>query len=669
MTIYAESSRRTPRRHATGLLTKFRHYSVAAIAATAILATSSVGSPAVAKDEEPQARVWLTTADQSRLLAEQTPVKFGSAPSPLPTIVIDPETTYQSMDGFGASITDSSADVLFALSPAQRDTTMHKLFDPEIGIGVSFLRQVIGSSDFTAAAQHYTYDDVPPGGTDFPMDKFSIAHDEAQILPLLRQAKKLNPALKIVATPWSPPAWMKSGDSLNGGTLKAGAAYADAYAKYLTHFVTAYREVGVPIDYLTVQNEPQFRKPDGYPGTDMPVADEARVISVLGPMLKRESPDTKILGYDHNWATHPGDIANTPAGQDPETDYPSELLSTKASKWIAGTAFHCYYGDPSAQTALHNQYPDKGIWFTECSGSHGVDDPPAKTFRDTLTWHARNITLGVTRNWAKTTVNWNIALDENGGPHLGGCATCTGLVTTHPDGTVTTNAEYYTIGHLSKFVKPGAVRIASTSFGTTGWNGQIMDSAFRNPDGSTALVVHNENDDPRSFAVSVGSRSFEYTLPGGALATFTWPASATPDDSLAPVDLTGATATATSASGDASLAIDGDASTRWSSGQAQSPGQNLTIDLGQAKKFSRVAVDAGGNLGDYARNWQLETSTDGKEWTSMATGTGRGQLLNIDVASTTARYLRISSTGNAGNWWSIADVRLYNQHGNASTLH
>jgi glucosylceramidase len=595
--------------------------------------------------------------DQSQLLAEQTPVTFGSGSSSQPTIVIDPETTYQTMDGFGASITDSSAAVLSALSPDQREATMHKLFDPETGIGVSFLRQPIGSSDFTAAAEHYTYDDVAPGGSDLPLSHFSIEHDEAQILPLLRQAKQLNPALKIVATPWSPPAWMKTGDSLVGGSLKPGLEAT--YAAYLTKFVLAYKDAGVPIDYITVQNEPQFRNPDGYPGTYMPVADEAAVISALGPILKRESPGTKILGYDHNWATHPADIAATPAGQDPETDYASELLSTKASKWIAGTAFHCYYGDPSAQTTLHTQYPDKGIWFTECSGSHGVDDPPAKTFRDTLVWHARNITMGVTRNWAKTAVNWNIALDENGGPHLGGCSTCTGLVTTHPDGTVTTNAEYYTIGHLSKFVKPGAVRIASTSFGTTGWNGQIMDVAFRNPDGSTALVVHNENDEPRSFAVSVGSRSFEYTLPGGALATFTWPASAGLNDDLTPVDITGATATATSAGADARLAIDGDASTRWSSGQAQSLGQNITIDLGQAKKFRRVAVDSGGNLGDYARNWQLETSSDGKKWTTLASGKGTAQLTNVDVETTKARYLRISSTGSSGNWWSIADVRLY----------
>ena len=349
------------------------------------------------------------------------------------------------------------------------------------------LRQPIGSSDFTATPEHYTYDDVAPGTNDYPLRAFSIAHDEAQILPLLREAKRLNPDLKIIGTPWSPPAWLKTNDSLIGGRLEPGMLNATAYARYLVRYVVAYREAGVPIDYLTVQNEPQNRTPDGYPGMDMPVADQARVISVLGPMLGDVSPETRILGYDHNWATHPNDLANTPPGQDPEPDYASKLLQTKAAKWIAGTAFHCYYGDPSAQTTLHDQFPDKGIWFTECSGSHGVDDPPAKFFRDTLTWHARTITIGVTRNWSKTTLNWNLALDEQGGPHLGGCGTCTGLVTTHPDGTVTTNAEYYTIGHLSKFVQPGAVRIASTSFGTTGWNGQIMDVAFRNPDGSTAL--------------------------------------------------------------------------------------------------------------------------------------------------------------------------------------
>jgi len=162
-------------------------------------------------------------------------------------------------------------------------------------------------------------------------------------------------------------------------------------------------------------------------------------------------------------------------------------------------------------TALHKQFPTTDIYFTECSGSQSGN--PANTFSDTLRWHARNLIIGTTRNWAKTVVNWNIALDPTGGPHVGGCGTCTGVVTVNPDGTVTRNAEYYTLGHLARFVQRGAVRIASTSFGTTGWNGQVMDVAFRNPDRSTVLVAHNENDDPRTFAVRDGNRSFSYTCP------------------------------------------------------------------------------------------------------------------------------------------------------------
>jgi glucosylceramidase len=572
--------------------------------------------------------------------------------------VIDPDRTYQAVDGFGASITDSSAAVLAGLAPAVRADTMRRLFDPERGIGVSFLRQPVGSSDFTAAAQHYTFDDVPAGQTDFALRRFSIARDEAKVLPLLREAKRLNPALKVMATPWSPPAWMKTTDSLVGGRLKDDPAVYDAYARYLVKFVQAYTAAGVPIDFLSVQNEPQNRKPDAYPGTDMPVAQQLKVIEALGPKLRLTSWRTKILGYDHNWATHPNDTANTPPGSSPETDYPYQILRDRASRWIAGTAYHCYYGDPSAQTALHNAFPDKGIWFTECSGSRGATDPPAKVFRDTLTWHARNVILGTTRNWARSAVNWNIALDSTGGPHNGGCGTCTGLVTVQPDGSVTTDAEYYTIGHMSKFVKPGARRIASTSFGTTGWNGQIMDAAFRNPDGSTALVVHNENDDPRSFAVNVGDRTFEYTLPGGALATFTWPRSDQLRSKLDSVPLNGTTATASLGTGPA-LVADDDASTRWSSEAAQAPGQYVQLDLGARKQFRQVAVDSGGNLGDYARNWQLSISDNGTTWRTLATGSGAGQLTTVDVRRTSARYLRITSTGAAGNWWSIADIRLY----------
>jgi glucosylceramidase len=629
---------------------------VVAVGAAALVA--AVVPPSVASADRgaaPAARVWVTTPDRAELLHDRGTVPFRAGPSGELTITVDPSRTYQSVDGFGASITDSAAAVLYRLDPAERDRAMRSLFDPRQGIGISALRQPIGSSDFTDDP-HYTYDDVPAGQTDFALRHFSIAHDRAQILPLLRRARALNPRLTVIATPWSPPAWMKTNDSLIGGRLKDDPRVYAAYARYFVKFVQAYRAAGVPVDYLTLQNEPQNRTPNAYPGMDLPVRQEVRLIEAVGPALRAAGLRTKILAYDHNWSTHPDDVANTPPGESPETDYPYEVLSSPAARWVAGTAYHCYSGDPSAQTALHDAYPDKGIWFTECSGSHGAADPPEKFFRDTLTFHARNITIGTTRNWAKSAIAWNLALDPSGGPHNGGCDTCTGVITVD-GGTFSTNAEYYTIGHLSKFVRPGAVRIASTSFGTTGWNGQIMDVAFRNPDGSTALVVHNENDDPRTFAVAVGGRSFDYTLPGGALATFTWPRGLSAGRDLVP--LTGATATASPSGEGPQAAVDDDASTRWSTGTAQVPGQYLQVDLGHRQAFRRVVVDTGASTGDYPRAWRLEASNDGSRWRTLAQGTGSGQLTTIDVPRTRARYLRLVLTGSSGSWWSVADLRLY----------
>jgi glucosylceramidase len=492
------------------------------------------------------------------------------------------------------------------------------------------------------------------------MTRFSIAHDRAQILPLLRQALALNPQLKVIGSPWSAPAWMKTNQSLIGGRLIDEPRIYAAYARYFVEFVRAYERAGVPVYAVTVQNEPQNRHPNGYPGMDVPVAQEAKLIEALGPALHAAGLSTKILGYDHNWSEHPNDIASTPPGEDPETEYPTDLLNSSAGKWIAGTAFHCYSGDPSRQTVLHDAFPDKGIWFTECSGSHGPNDPPAQAFSDTLKWHARNLVLGVTRNWARTVVNWNLALDPAGGPHLGGCDTCSGVVTVGPGQTVTENAEYYTLGHLARFVRPRAVRIASTSFGTTGWNGQIMDAAFRNPDGSTALVVHNENDDPRSFAVAQGGASFAYTLPGGALATFTWPASPALDDGRVLLDAHGTTATA-SPSGDAGNAVDDDATTRWTTGAAQEPGQYLQVDLGRSWPVRRVVLDAAADAGDFPRGYALLTSADGVQWSDppAATGAGGGQLTTIDIPATAARFLRVVQTAAAPQWWSVADLRVY----------
>jgi glucosylceramidase len=608
------------------------------------------------------ARVWVTTPDGSELLADQGTVAFHDSPSTAPTVVVDPSRTFQTMTGFGASLTDSSAAVLSALPPAARTAAMVSLFDPRTGDGLDYLRQPIGASDFTTGPA-YTYDDVPAGQTDYPLAHFSVAHDQRQILPLLRQAQRLNPDLTILATPWSPPAWMKTGGSLVGGRLVDDPRVYRAYAAYLVAFVEAYRANGVRVDALTVQNEPQNRTPSGYPGTDLPSWQEAAVIAQLGPLLRRAGLHTRILGYDHNWSEHPNDIAATPPDETADVDdYPQQLLAGGAARYLAGIAYHCYYGDPSAMTALHDQFPTTDIYFTECSGSQSGD--PANTFSDTLRWHARNLVLGATRNWAKTVVNWNVALDPDGGPHTGGCATCTGVLTVHPDGTVTRNAEYYTLGHLARFVRPGAVRIASTSFGTTGWNGQVMDTAFRNPDGSTVLVAHNENDNPQAFAVRYGGRTLTYTLPGGALATFVWHGGPT---GTRAVDPAGWSATANPAgptdqccAGDvAAHAVDDDATTRYSTGTGQQPGQYLQVDLGRSRPVRQVVFDTGTATGDFPRGYAVTASRDGTQWTTVATGGGTGQLTTVALPGHPVRYVRLTLTAAAPNWWSVADVRAY----------
>jgi glucosylceramidase len=625
--------------------------------ALAIAALLVVAAPAAAA-APPAAREVVTTPDGAMKLADRGSIAFHPGGSDRLTITVDPSRSYQTMDGFGASITDSSAQVLYRLDPRTRNATMRRLFSPSAGDGLSFLRQPMGASDFVGGP-FYTYDDLPTGRTDYEMARFSIDHDRAQILPLLRQAIALNPRLKVIGSPWSPPAWMKTSGSLIGGRLIDEPRIYDAYARYFVKFVQGYEAAGVPVYAVTVQNEPQNRNPSGYPGMDLPVAQEAKLIEAIGGAFAAAGITTKILGYDHNWSEHPGDIASTPPGEEPETEYPTDLLHTDAGRWIAGTAFHCYSGDPSRQTALRRAFPDKGIWFTECSGSHGPSDPPAQVFSDTLKWHARNLVLGVTRNWGKTVVNWNLALDPSGGPHRGGCDTCTGVVTVGPGQTVTENAEYHTLGHLARFVAPGAQRIASTSFGTTGWNGQIMDAAFRNPDGSTALVVHNENDDPRTFAVAQGDSSFETTLPGGALATYTWPRAAALDDGLTLLDAEAMTATA-STPAHAADAVDDDATTRWTTGAAQAPGQYLQVDLGSLQTIRRIVLDTGADTGDFPRGYTLSLSADGRHWgRPVAAGAGSGQRTTIDFPATRARFARIALTAAAPSWWSVADLRAY----------
>ena len=342
---------------------------VAALGAAGLNATAAAAPAPPAAS----AHVWITTADGADKLSDLGTVGFSTAASSAPTVVVDPTLTYQTMQGFGGAITDSSATVLYTLPAAQRAAVMASLFSPTTGDGLDYLRQPIGGSDMVATAA-YTYDDVPAGQTDYDMRHFTVAHDQAQILPLLREAKALNPRLQVIASPWSPPAWMKTTGTLVGGRLIDDPRVYRAYALYLLKFIEAYRASGVTVNAITVQNEPQNRAPSGYPGTDMPSWQEAAVIEDLGPMLQAAHLRTEIFAYDHNWQEHPNDIASTPPDEVGDiNDYPQQVLATPAAKWISGVAFHCYYGDPSAMTAFHNEYPKLQIFMDECSGSQSAD--------------------------------------------------------------------------------------------------------------------------------------------------------------------------------------------------------------------------------------------------------------------------------------------------------
>ena len=447
----------------------------------------------------PAAQVWLTTGSGSKLLSRETDVHFdsGAPPATLLRIVVDEGTAYQEIVGFGAAITDASAWLIQnRLTAAQREALLKELFGPSPGIGLSFTRLTMGASDFSL--HQYSYDDLPAGQTDSTLAHFSIDSNRAYLLPIVQRALAINPRLKIMATPWSPPGWMKTTGSLIQGTLRP-EAYGPL-AEYFRRYIEAYRAEGVPIYAVTVQNEPHYEPPN-YPGMRLEPPARARFVGqYLGPLFARRGIGTIILDWDHNWDEYQSPL--------------QVLADSVAPRYIAGVAWHCYGGDVSAQSLVHDAHPEKNAYFTECSGGEW-----APTFADNLKWFVRTLIIEATRGWAKGVLLWNLALDENHGPHTGGCGDCRGVVTiTSASGAVTRNVEYYALAHASRFVRPGARRVASTS-GVAG----LESVAFRNADdGSKALIVVNTDVQDRTFAVRWASQSFRYTLPAGAVVTFVW---------------------------------------------------------------------------------------------------------------------------------------------------
>ena len=460
-------------------------------------ATRPPATPAAMAEAPAQVQAWITTADHRMALQ---PVAVSEDPAQAPAeIQVDIGTRHQRMLGFGASLTDSSAWLIqHRMSPEQRAALLQELFGRNgNGIGLEFTRLTIGASDFSR--HHYSLDDPADGKPDPELRHFSTAPNLGDVVPIARQALAVNPRLQVMASPWSAPGWMKDSNSLIKGKLRP--EYYDAFSRYLLKYVDAYAAEGIPIFALTVQNEPDY-EPGDYPGMRLNAPARARLIGDhLGPLIARRGKGGPLIfDWDHNW------------------DKPQEpmavLADPAAGPHVAGVAWHCYGGEVAAQSPVRDAFPDKDVYMTECSD--GTWEPVRS---GGLVLQAQQLVVQTTRHWARGVLFWNLALDEKGGPHAGGCDTCIGVVTIDSKtGAVTRNHGYYALAHASRFVRPDAYRIASTATGDG-----LDNVAFQNSDdGSVVLVVTNSNQEPRTFSVSQQDRRFRHTLPARSVATFRW---------------------------------------------------------------------------------------------------------------------------------------------------
>lgn len=382
-------------------------------------------------------------------------------------VKLDDQHTFQEMDGFGASFTDSSAYLIHQiLSEEQREKLMIRLFHPQDGIGLSVIRNPMGASDYARTV--YSYNDLPEGETDPDLVRFSIAHDEEDVIPLTRKAIELNPDLKLFLSPWSAPGWMKTSGSMITGQLKH--EYYPVYAEYFAKTIKAYGEHGLPVHAVTPQNEALY-EPGHYPGMLMPAEAQADFIkNHLKPAFVSQGIQTKILCYDHNWD---------------EPGYPLTVLE-QAGEDVDGVAWHWYGGEASAQTKVYQAYAGKEVHFTEGSGGEWI--PPFKqAFSNVM-----RTGIQILRNYSKSFVLWNMALDENNGPTVPGFgrSTCRGIVQVNQQtGELVYTLDYYALAHFSAIIRPQAVRIESSSSQES-----IYNVAFRNKDGSIAVVLFNEGE-------------------------------------------------------------------------------------------------------------------------------------------------------------------------------
>jgi glucosylceramidase len=432
---------------------------------------------------------YLTAGDKSALLQEGISIQTDEANPSIYKITVDTKKKYQTIDGFGAAMSESAAYVLSNLNESKRNEVMEALFG-ESGIGIDFVRIPMGASDF--ALNNYTYNDLS-SGTDLTLEQFSIQRDLLYVVPRLQQALALNPDLKLMGSPWSAPAWMKSPQKLNGGSLNP--IYHAAYADYFVKFIEAYQAQGLPMYAITPQNEP-LHETSGYPSMLMTVAQQINFLKVLGPKFEENQIDTKIIGYDHNWDN---------------TFYPQALLNNEDIKpYLDGVAFHCYAGSYTAQQAIQTNHPDRDIWFTECSGGRW-----ATNFGSNISWNLENVFLGSLNYGSRSVLLWNLALDTQDGPQNGGCTNCRGVVTVDGTDSFTLNEEYYMIGHFSKFIDKDARRVDAKSTSPN-----LLTGSYLNPDGSLVVVAHNKTNADMLIQVDINGHLFNYSLKRMSTVTF-----------------------------------------------------------------------------------------------------------------------------------------------------
>ncbi|MFF9473696.1 ricin-type beta-trefoil lectin domain protein [Streptomyces roseolus] len=580
-----------------------RPRSLAALLTGALVATGLVlTAPGTAQAADERVDVWLTTTSDAggrtvtRGLAPQAPLAFGPAGGGAShTITVDESTTYQQFEGGGASITDTTAHLFRggAISAATRDEVMRRLFSPTDGIGLSFVRNPIGASDLSRPG-HVSLDDTCCDLADFGANGY-----DTPVRLLTAQAKQLNPALRVKGVPWSAPGWMKDNGRMDQmGWLKW--EHYPTYAQYLVKYVQSYQAAGVKVDYLSVQNEPnccQASNPTAmnYPGMSWnPSGLVEFTKNHVYPAFRAAGITTKVLVHDWNY----GDYANFGAAVLGDAGVRNDPL-------FGGIAWHGYFGDPAVGSQVHDQYPSVRQFSTEHSGGTWIGNQHNEDLKDIVSY---------ARNWSSSLVKWSLALNQDMGPHNGGCGTCTGLVTVQEGGAragqVDYTIEYYTTGHLTKFVKPGAYRIASTD------NATVQNVAWRNPDGSKALIAHNGGGSAQSLRVDWGGQSFTYTLPARTTATFTWagaPGAGAPTGALTGLagkclDVAGAS----SADGTAVqlYTCNGTAAQRWTlaaDGTVRALGKCLDVTGGATADGSKVQLYTCNGTG--AQRWRYDAAT------------------------------------------------------------